>query len=1217
MPQRPQMPSVEHMREIMLESRGKAPTEEPVPPNTIQIITQSGHAGQIGAVAMSPDGRYILSSSMDETAKLWDAASGKELRTFTGLDMAGTTIHFVTGTDRLIIGSAFSAQRLIDISTGRTLRNVGGQAFRESAISPGGRFAAVVNLQRQTLTISVVDLTHDTVVATLPTQGQIAPAALSGDGKLILIRRMEIDTRRASFPRVQLELWDVSTGKLRNKLPLAEGTLELSSAQVLSPDGTLLVTQGNEPVLNIYDTATGERRLSIPKPEKSWPGDTTLIFSPDGQRLAGYTVEHIRIWEIPSGRLISEFDGSAVNFGSNGRNLVVARGGTGTPIIRDLESGRETPLAGGASAISDLALTTDGSAVVAATEMRGARYWDLKTGQLIRTFECVGSSSVRSVSTSAAGPWLATGCYDGGVHLWNTQTGALVHTLSEAAPGRYGMITNVRFDRTGRRLAFTLNEQLAIWDVVAGREIQRITVPRIESPFAAPMQNDPSIVGLQNAVRAMAFSPDGTQIAIGKEQATLLFDVATGQLIRQFSTAAARAAKPTSPDDALMEKMMSGERLSRADMKALQDAQKRGLFNGAMTRNPADDLDDIMSVDDARSLSFSADGRVLFTLGLRGQRMWDVATGQRLDKAPPKWVDAGDPNAALEAIAQSVRDSADLSTGLVLSPDGRLAARGQGNRVAIWDIASGQDIAELKGHTSAVTSLAYAADGRTLISGARDGTVRVWQVPERREVVQLIALGSTDYVAVTPDQYYRASRRRIDGVAFRVNDRVYPFEQFDLRFNRPDIVLERLGGAPHETIQGFRAAYERRLKKLGFTESMLSGEFHLPEVTLVGANVPVTTAAATLPLQIRASDDRYPLDRIHVFVNDVPVFGTAGLPVASADARTHEQQINVPLAPGRNKIQVSALNKQGAESLKQTVYTTSTANPGPSDVYVVAIGVSEYRDSAYNLRFAAKDALDLVNVYRARGQVHVLDLTNEKATRSGIREAKNWLKQARTTDLVVVFAAGHGMTDARQDYYFGTYDIDPAHPERAGLPYEDFEGLLDGIAPLKKVLLIDTCFSGEIEKDQTTILAQVPTEGEGQVSMRAFKALRGVQVVADESAPAEGTASSAMSSDAVSSDVLRFQQELFADLRRGTGAVVISSASGNEYALEGDQWSNGVFTYALLNGLKNARADTDQNGEITVSELQAYVIEAVRKLTAGGQNPTVRRENLDYDFAVF
>jgi uncharacterized caspase-like protein len=60
-----------------------------------------------------------------------------------------------------------------------------------------------------------------------------------------------------------------------------------------------------------------------------------------------------------------------------------------------------------------------------------------------------------------------------------------------------------------------------------------------------------------------------------------------------------------------------------------------------------------------------------------------------------------------------------------------------------------------------------------------------------------------------------------------------------------------------------------------------------------------------------------------------------------------------------------------------------------------------------------------------------------------------------------------------------------------------------------------------------------------------------------------------------------------------------------------------VFTYALLRGLRDGAADVNQDHIVTVSELQAYVIEQVRRLTGGGQNPTVRRENLDYDFAVY
>jgi uncharacterized caspase-like protein len=364
-------------------------------------------------------------------------------------------------------------------------------------------------------------------------------------------------------------------------------------------------------------------------------------------------------------------------------------------------------------------------------------------------------------------------------------------------------------------------------------------------------------------------------------------------------------------------------------------------------------------------------------------------------------------------------------------------------------------------------------------------------------------------------------------------------------------------------------------------------------------------------LHVKASDSRYPLDRFLAYVNDVPVFGTGGVAIAD-HGRSAEADLTVPLVPGRNKIQVSALNQAGVESLRQTLYTHSSADPGPGDIWVIAIGVSHYQNSRYDLRYAAKDAGDMAGLFQSRksadqaqGSVHLLSVTDAQVTREGIRAARDWLRAAKPQDLVVVFAAGHGMTDAEQNYFFGTFDIDPQHPATHGLPFEEFESLLDGITPLKKLLLVDTCFSGEIERDEVATVA--PAAGEGKVTMRAFKAWRGVKVQADTAAPAAASLPA----------YARFQQDWFADLRRGTGAAVISSSSGNEFSLEGEQWQNGVFTYAVLQGLKSGKADRNGDGVVTVSELEAYVIETVRTLTAGAQTPTVRRENLDYDFPVY
>jgi uncharacterized caspase-like protein len=92
---------------------------------------------------------------------------------------------------------------------------------------------------------------------------------------------------------------------------------------------------------------------------------------------------------------------------------------------------------------------------------------------------------------------------------------------------------------------------------------------------------------------------------------------------------------------------------------------------------------------------------------------------------------------------------------------------------------------------------------------------------------------------------------------------------------------------------------------------------------------------------------------------------------------------------------------------------------------------------------------------------------------------------------------------------------------------------------------------------------------------------------------------------------------LFADLRRGTGAVVISASGGAEFAIESREWQNGVFTYAVLDGLKTAKADANGDGRIQVSELRDHVIQAVPGLTYGRQTPTARRENLTVDFPLY
>ena len=89
------------------------------------------------------------------------------------------------------------------------------------------------------------------------------------------------------------------------------------------------------------------------------------------------------------------------------------------------------------------------------------------------------------------------------------------------------------------------------------------------------------------------------------------------------------------------------------------------------------------------------------------------------------------------------------------------------------------------------------------------------------------------------------------------------------------------------------------------------------------------------------------------------------------------------------------------------------------------------------------------------------------------------------------------------------------------------------------------------------------------------------------------------------------------DLRRSTGATIISSASGASMAYEGRKWQNGVFTYALLQGLQNSEADLDGDGVVMVSELQKYLTSEVLELTNGVQRPNFRLQNISNDWQVW
>ncbi len=1159
----------------------------------------------ISALGESGDGRWVLSGGMDETLKLWDIASGQEARTISGQGLLWPRAIAVAADGGLAVVTDYQTARTYDLKSGLLLRQLWAQGNSLPLVSRDARWlvgefssASTGGSTASASGIEVLDAASGQQAWKVPAGQGARTFALSGDGHW-LVTTLE-SHRESGNPRAsaELDLWDVID---RRQVAHCSGT-DFATQQrwlaAVSDDGRLLASESvDRNSVDLIDLRRCERVRSLSTQLPPTGGtSTTLSFSPDNSQLAwAVSGGTLRLWQVADGSAVDGPTATAIQWRPDGLALAYGRPGGGAPVVRALPSGSDTAMTAGAAEVNDLALVGEGEAVLAAMQDGSARWWDLASGEIRRDFVCARGAAALSVAVNPGASQVAVGCADGSASLWNVQDAQPTRSLLEPVSQDLAPVI-VRYARDGSALLAARRDELAVLDPQTGAARRTITVPPAAAGIATGGAEDPAA----NWVRAIALHPSEPLVAVGQTRAISIWNYATGERVALLQ------------GSSIFEKMGMGnlQGMAGRGMPMPPGFGGRSGAAGTLAGNPLAAMQ-ALSISGAHSLAYTPDGTRLVSIGPTGRQVWDARTGREINQ-PAARGGAPDPRRGLDGLmgmfGGGAIGGAFNGRGVTISPDGRLAAQSVGHRVRLFDTTTLETRADLEGHTADVTSLVWSRDGSTLVSGAMDGSVRLWDAKGLKERVALIALGPRDSVAVTPDRYYRATRGRLQGVAFRTRGTLYPFDQFDLRFNRPDIVLAALGRATPELIEGYRHSYERRLRRMGFSEQMLLKDFHLPEIRILTSAIPVTTESAGLSLQVSAHDERVPLDRFMVYVNDVPVFGRAGRAIGGAvhDAQT---QLDLPLVSGRNKVQVSVLNHDGIESLRQTLYTTLTTPEAAREVWVVAIGVSHYLNPRYELRYAAKDAEDLAGAFEKHAATgfHLLSITDQKATREGIRAARQWLSAAKTGDLVIVFAAGHGMIDADQNYYYGTYDIDANAPARAGMPFDDFESLLDGIRPLRKLLLVDTCFSGEIDRDEL-VTSPAASDGSTHVTMRAFKSMRGITVSAGEARPQPAGNLPTYA---------RFQQDWFADLRRGTGAVVISSASGNEFALEGDTWQNGVFTYAVINGLRNGKADANGDGVVSATELEAYVTQSVRELTAGKQNPTVRRENLDFDFNVF
>lgn len=507
-------------------------------------------------------------------------------------------------------------------------------------------------------------------------------------------------------------------------------------------------------------------------------------------------------------------------------------------------------------------------------------------------------------------------------------------------------------------------------------------------------------------------------------------------------------------------------------------------------------------------------------------------------------------------------------------------------------------------HRSSIVDLKLSHNGKWLISADKSGMIRIWDRTDTKPIVDIYNLGDgKDYVFLTPDNYYKGSNGAFNKIHFARGLQVLTFEQFDLIYNRPDIILKRLG-QPEEVTKPYYMAWKKRLRMMGYTESMLSEEIHAPELSISNIrNIPKTTTDKTIELDIIAKDNKYKLKSLLVTINGVPIYGKKGKAIDNYVTGTDfKKKININLCRGQNRIDISCLNDKGIESYRQSVEVFCDIPKIKPRLYIAAIGVSDYAQNNFNLKYAEKDANDFINIMQTVGKrnyesIESVKYTNEQFTARSLTEIKQFFSKAKRDDVIMLFYAGHGLLDQQMDYYLGTYNTNFADPSKSGINYEDLEACMDSNESAHRFFFIDACHSGELDKGEyiVTSTAQVPS---GTLTFRNVNN------------------SSIRLRDRGLKEIQTIFNEMFVDVRWGIGATIISSSGGNEVSIEGKQWSNGLFTWCIKQGLLKKNADLNNDGSINIKELSSYVSKEVQELSNGTQKPSIRQENRYQDFII-
>jgi WD40 repeat protein len=1141
-----------------------------------QLVLPVGHTNTINKIIFSPDNKKVITVSDDQTARIWDANTGMLLSVLSSNNAIDGAALSPEGSTIVTYGEV-SQVKLWNLNKGTYIRQFGKGAIywgKMAQFNPDGKKLLVVSGSR----VNIFDVESGTLLHELGLHsGFVNSAFFNSDGTRILT---------ASNDGTAI-IWNIMTGDSIHTLKGHTGEIEYAE---FSKDDNKIVTASKDSTVKIWNSKTGKLIITL----RGHTNDVArAYFSPDGTKILSYCVSvraaikdnNAKLWDVQSGKLLYDFSNDyqigAACFGPGGKSVFT---GDKAGVIRVWNSltGALTSQVKTDWPVTDISFSPDGKKMGTASYNGFAKIYDVRTGTELQSL--VGHiNNVLYLKNIPGSNYLA----------FNTKNAINILDLSQGIIDRIGVDTALlnyfAFSDIGNLVAAQYNDgKIKVWSFPDGKSIP--------------------INKFKHGFYLRTISPAGKHIALSDGFGIAIWNMERGEINElKGRHAGTITSMEFSPDENWL---ISGARDNTFKIWNLKNGEltdslpgpnvkdKRGNDNLSIIKGKKyfvttnflypDSVFRIWEFENFRlvkevnnrsrinSISISGNDKMIAVSSYGNINIWDIQTGLQIG---------------------NIKDPSDINEAVFSNFGDKILLTSWNNRsIKLWDYKKDTLLSVLRPAYGSFYSPHFSVLDQDIVNIWDNFWITIWDAKSITLKALLVNLDSTDYFIQILSGYYQCSPNAAKLLHYVTKDlKVITFEQLDVKYNRPDKVLEAIGNTDTALIKSYRIAWEKRIKKLGIDTTFFKAGYSVPEADFVNRDrIDYEQKKEILSLHIRGNDSTYLLERFNVWINEVPVYGQRGINIRHRNKNSFDTTITIRLSQGENRIETSLFNVNGTESYRMPLTVNYTPEKPQKEIaHFVGIGIQQFADKSHPLKYSVKDIRDLALKLKEKygNDITIDTLFNENVSIGKVKRLKEKLKQTSINDKVIIAYSGHGLLSDSLDYYLSTYSVNFNNPQENGLPYDELENLLDSIPARKKLMLIDACHSGEVDKEERMIMdKQALSLGLG----------KGIDPESTVDTKHLGLNNS-----------FALMQSLFVNVGKSTGATIIAAAGGNQYALEGvDKLPNGVFTHCILEEMKN-------NETIKVSELKKQVGRRVEEITKGLQKPTSRNETIAVDWKVW